>query len=321
MMQRIWLIASTTFIETIRQPVFCLVVLIAGSMIGFSPCFAMFTMLEGVKLVRDMGLGSMMLAGLALAAFSASSAIAQEIHKKTVLTLMAKPVGRFEFIVCKYLGIAAGLAVAMYLLSVVLVLTVRIGVPEAAYTKLDHLALWAELAAVLGAVVIGVAANYFFDKSFTASAVLYGLITFTVCFVAVCFVDAKGELQPFSKGADPQLLKACLLLLMGVLVLAAVAVAVASRGDFGVTLFVCTLVFLLGLVSDYLFGRPEAGSLVARVAYAAVPNLQVFLMADAVNSDKPIPLGYIWRAGAYASLYSSALILVALSLFQEREIS
>ncbi len=334
MIQRIWLIAATTFIETIRQPVYCLIIFIAGYLIGFSPCFTMFTMLEGVKLVRDMGLGSMMLAGLALGVFSASSVITQELEKRTVLTLMSKPVGRFEWIVGKYLGIAAGLAAAMYILSIVLQFTTRMGVPEAAYTKLDYYPLWAELAAFFGAVFIGIAANYFFDKSFTATAVVYGLATFTLCFVAVSFVSKSGELQAFSKGVDFQLAKACALVTMAVLVLAAAAVAVATRGNFAAALVVCVVLFMLGLVSDYLFGRPaveeasQAVTTAARVkvwlahaAYAALPNLQVFWMSDAVNDKKTIPLAYLARAAAYAGLYASGLICVALCLFQEREMS
>ena len=59
----------------------------------------------------------------------------------------------------------------------------------------------------------------------------------------------------------------------------------------------------------------------ARVAYAAVPNLQVFWMADAINDKKSIPFSYMARAGAYALLYATGLLFVALSLFQEREIA
>lgn len=321
MVQRIWLIASNTFVETIRQPVFCLILLIAGYLIGFSPCLAMFTMLENLKLVQDMGLATLFLAGLALAVFSSYTVVTQEIEKRTVLTLMAKPVGRVDFVFGKFLGIAAGIAVAAYLLTTILLFTLRVGVKGAAYSEIDHVALWFELGAVLASVLLALSANYFFDKPFTSSVVLYGLIVFTLCLVVAGFVDSKGRLQPFFANMDGQTAIACGVLLMGVLVLTAAALAVATRANFGVTLTVCVVLFLLGLVSDYLFGRHASTSLMARIAYAALPNLQVFWLSDALAAKKTIPLGYVCRVAGYASIYSFGLVLAAASLFQEREIS
>jgi len=40
-----------------------------------------------------------------------------------------------------------------------------------------------------------------------------------------------------------------------------------------------------------------------------------------VNEKKPIPLSYLARAAAYAALYITGLICLALSLFQEREVA
>jgi len=213
------------------------------------------------------------------------------------------------------------LGVAMYLLMVVLVLTIRLGVPEAAYTQLDYPALVAELVAVGVTILLGVAANYFFDKPFTSSAVLFGLVVFSICFLGVAFINSQWRLQPFFARMSGQTVVACGLLLMAVWVLAAAAVAVATRANFGLSLFVCTMLFLLGLVSDYLFGRYAESSVLARVAYAASPNLQVFWMADALDVKKAIPLSYVCRVGGYAGGYAAALILLAMGLFQRREIS
>jgi len=321
MIRKVWLIASNTFVETLRQPVFCLIVFIAGYLIAFSPCFTMFTLLENVKLVQDMGLASIFLAGLTLAVFSAYNVISQEIEKRTVLTLMSKPVGRVEFILGKYLGIAGALAIGLYLLLALLVLTVRIGVPEAAYTKLDRVALWIEMVAILVTVVLGISANYFFDKPFTSSTMLYGAVVFTVCLVTAGFLDKNGQPQTFFANMSVPTVVAGVLLLMGVLVLAAAAVAVATRANFGITLVVCALVFLLGLMSDYLFGRHAGTSVVARVVYALVPNLQVFWVTDAVTSNRPIPFGYVCKVGCYAGVYSLGMVMAGVALFQEREIS
>jgi hypothetical protein len=102
---------------------------------------------------------------------------------------------------------------------------------------------------------------------------------------------------------------------------------------------VCTVVFFLGLMSPYLFGRTadqlaekarHSGigfgetllALACRAAYTVVPNLQEFWMADVLSVEGGgVPLSYVVRAAGYALSYTIALLLAAMILFEERQLS
>jgi len=113
------------------------------------------------------------------------------------------------------------------------------------------------------------------------------------------------------------------LLLFAIWVIAALAVACSTRLEVVPTLAICSAVFLLGLMSDYLLGRPaDDGSAIARVFYTLVPNWQQFWMADALESGKPgVPAGYVGLAFVYMVCYTTAALAAALWLFEDRELS
>ena len=89
------------------------------------------------------------------------------------------------------------------------------------------------------------------------------------------------------------------------------------------TLAVCSGFFLLGLMSDYIFGRRAAdGSWWAQAVYAAVPNWQLFWMGDALAGSRKIAWStYLTGALGYTAAYVGATLCAALWLFEERELS
>jgi hypothetical protein len=99
------------------------------------------------------------------------------------------------------------------------------------------------------------------------------------------------------------------------------------------TLAVCTAVFLLGIMSDYLFGRVleeapahqsfwhMAGTWISSVLYTIVPNWQLFWLSDALEKGRTIPWGYVGRALAYVAGYLGAALALAMLLFEDRELS
>jgi hypothetical protein len=109
---------------------------------------------------------------------------------------------------------------------------------------------------------------------------------------------------------------------MALLILAALAVACSTRLEMVPTLAVCSALFLLGLISDYIWGtRAKEGSWWASALYAVTPNWQLFWMADALDEKNAIPLSYLGKALGYATCYISAILAVALALFEDRELN
>jgi hypothetical protein len=81
-------------------------------------------------------------------------------------------------------------------------------------------------------------------------------------------------------------------------------------------------VFLLGLTSDYFFGRPAAaGAWWAQALYTVTPNWQLFWLADALEPEKTIPWSYVGKALGYVMAYLGAALALALFLFEDRELN
>ena len=87
-----------------------------------------------------------------------------------------------------------------------------------------------------------------------------------------------------------------------------------------VTLAACVGLFLLGLISDYVFGQIADRSLWARVCYFIIPNLQMFWISDTIIEEKTVPLKYIGITASYALCYSTAILALAIAVFQRRQV-
>ena len=60
MISSLWAITKNSFNEIIRQPIYGILVGIGLALIGLSPLFAMFALLQAEKLVVDMGLATIL---------------------------------------------------------------------------------------------------------------------------------------------------------------------------------------------------------------------------------------------------------------------
>jgi ABC-type transport system involved in multi-copper enzyme maturation permease subunit len=263
---RVFSIAKNTFTEAIRQPVFGVILFLAALLLAFSPSFTMFTIGNSIKFLTDMGLATILMAGLLIGAFSASNVISQEIDDKTVLTVISKPVNRFEFIVGKYLGLAASLVVAIFLLSMVLIFAIRTGVRERALEQLHSVVIWAEIGGLVLAVFIAIFANYFFDRPFFSSLIISAVPMAAIVFVTTGFLDRELHPQVFLADLNIQVIWCLVLILLAVLVMSTIAIAASTRLKVVVNVTICVGVFALGLVSDYVFGKIAYGETPSPVA-------------------------------------------------------
>jgi ABC-2 type transport system permease protein len=318
---RIWAIAKNTFTEVIRMPAYGIVLGVALVLIALSPWFTMFSMSENTTLVKEMGLATVQLAGLLIAALSASASVSREIESRTAATVLSKPVGRLEFILGKYAGLVLAVGVAFFLLTVTLLLAGRHGTLDTVRDKYDWPVVVLGAAAFVLALLLGFLGNYFFGWHFGATAVWAALPLFALAIFAICFVGPDWAAHPFGSRMDPQLVLGSLLVLFAVVVITAVALAASTRLKVVGTLVVCAAVLVVGLLSDYMFGAAADSSFAARVAYLIVPNFQHFWAGDAVISVVPIPGRYVLTALAYAALYSTGMLALALFLFQDRELA
>lgn len=251
-------IAANACIELVRQPVFLILMAVSAGFILFLSNVYYFSLGDDPQMTKDSILAVIFLTGLFGAAIGAATSVAREIRDGTALAVLSKPVGRATFLIAKFAGVAAALTLLTYTNLLAALLAGRM-----AFTAYGEPNLVAN-GIFYGAMVLAFAAagftNFFLNRPFVSDAVL----ALTVCltgafflinaFVSTGFMFAEG----YEGKLDPRLPWAVLLILFALWLLAGVAVACATRLDLVPTLAVCTAVFLLGLMSDYLFGRRAA---------------------------------------------------------------
>src|ERR1700722_20909183 len=314
-------IAVNAFMELVRQPVFLLLMTTSAVFEIFLATPFYFAFGDEPKLVKNSVLAVMLLAGLFGAVLSASASLAREIRSGTALAVLSKPVGRAQFLLAKYVGLSAALAVLTYVNLLVALLASRMAFD--AYGSTDVLALGIFGGGLAIAYLLGGFSNFFLRRPFVADATFGVILMGTVAFVIINLVNKKGESQPFCAGVDWRLIPASLLILFAVWILAGLALACSTRLEMIPTLAICSGLFLLGLMSQYLFSeKAHAGSWWASVLYTVTPNWQLFWLADALDTGKTLYYwGYVAKAFAYAACYVGAALAVAVILFEDRELS
>jgi len=115
---RVFAIAQNAFIETIRERTL-LVVVFFWVLLGLGNYLLPFlTATEGYRVVLDASLATIHLFSLVIAVFVGTNLIGREIEKRTIFTLISKPVSRGEFVVGKHLGLTAVLGVLLTLMII-----------------------------------------------------------------------------------------------------------------------------------------------------------------------------------------------------------
>lgn len=325
MFSKLLAIAANTFTETVRQPIYGVLLWLAVGLLLINPSIASYSLTSGNdnKILMDVGLSTLLLYGLLASVFSAVGVITRELESHTVLTVISKPVSRPLFLGGKYLGVTAAVLLGFYFLGIVFLMTVRHGVMETASHKFDQPVLILGSAALLLSLTAAVWGNYVYGWHFAATLFYWVIATATLALLAVLFLGPQWQVQPPWKDfGDGQAIYAVAMIFGAVLILTAFAVALATRFSQVVTLVLCTGVFLVSLLSDYFFGRQTAQATgpLFPVLYAIVPNAQFFWAGDAFTQDKLIPAGQVLWVLGYAGLYALAVLNLGIALFQTREV-
>ncbi|MEM6822828.1 MAG: ABC transporter permease subunit [Verrucomicrobiota bacterium] len=116
---RIYAIAKNTLIESLRQRVLLVLLLFGLVLTGASFYFTNFTFQEEFKFLKDIGSAAISVTGLLIAMIGAAQLIPAEIERRTIYTVLSKPVRRVEFLLGKYLGLLGLLTLMVALMSII----------------------------------------------------------------------------------------------------------------------------------------------------------------------------------------------------------
>jgi ABC-type transport system involved in multi-copper enzyme maturation permease subunit len=320
-MRQFFTIAVNAFMELVRQPVFLLLMTASVLFEMFLAVPYYFAFGDEPKLVENSVLAVMFLSGLFGAVLSASSSLAREIRSGTALAVLSKPVGRIKFLLGKYAGLAAALTVLTYINAIGILLASRMAFD--AYGKADIPAIEIFTVGIAVAYALGGFSNFFLRRTFVSDAVFAMLFFCTLSAFLIFRFTTHTEVMSNLGQVNWNLLPAAILILFALWILAAIALACSTRLDTIPTLAICSAIFLLGLMSDYFFGRPaQHGQWWASTLYSVIPNWQLFWLADAIETGKDTyQWAYVGKALAYAIFYSGAALAAGAALFEERELS
>lgn len=113
-------IAINTFREAIRDKVLYNLLIFAAIVIAASVLLGRLTIGQDQRVIKDVGLASMSLFGILIATFVGTSLVHKEIRKKTIYTMMSKPIHRYEFILGKYFGLLLTMFIELSIMTAVL---------------------------------------------------------------------------------------------------------------------------------------------------------------------------------------------------------
>ncbi|MEP6921711.1 MAG: ABC transporter permease subunit [bacterium] len=240
MLGRIVAIAGNAFREAVRDRVLYNLVLFVLLLTGAAVFIGELSGGQERKIIVDLGLSAMLLFGVFIAIFVGVGLVYKEIERRTVYTIFAKPVGRGEFLVGKYLGLCLTLLVN--------VLVMGAGVSLAlVYVKggWDPLVvtIWPAIMLIFVELMIltGVALLF---SSFSSPA-LSALLTFFVFIIGHFSADLKG--------------------------LATSMGSISARWLFNGLYYLLPNLSNLSLITPAAHGRtPEVTTFVAAVAYSLV---------------------------------------------------
>ena len=227
---------------------------------------------EDIKILKDSGLTLIMVFCIFHAVWAASNSVAEEIDGKTALTVLSKPVGRRQFILGKFTGIA-----------------------------------WTEFAlfVILGVwFLIIVAYKPIYDGRETAKFDPTWQISFL-------------ELSRTIPGL--------VLAFFETLVFVAISVAISTRLPMLANVSICFAIYALGhltpLIVQSNLNSFEPVSFIGRLIATVLPVLDHFNIQAAIAAGVAVPFSYLVTAGVYCVVYCAIALLVALIMFEDRDLA
>jgi Cu-processing system permease protein len=112
-------VAVNVFKECVRDKVLYNLVAFASLLIAVSYLLGQLTAGQDVKIVKDLGLAAIATFGLLIAVFIGIGLVWKEVERRSIYSLLSKPIRRSEFIIGKFAGLALTLFVNVAVMTVV----------------------------------------------------------------------------------------------------------------------------------------------------------------------------------------------------------
>ena len=233
--------------------------------------------------------------GFFIALLSTAQLIPQELHNRTIYTILAKPVRRSEFLLGKFLGVVLLLTLCVALMSLAFAGTLYwqelrgLQYAEQQYSGVPH---WRENAYIYG--------QYQHDA---------GLII--------------GQVR------DPQLIEAILLIFAKLVMTCGIGLLISTFATSSIFTIVTTfMIYLIGHLEStarevWLAAGSHASvfqnGLVGLISLL-IPDMNSFTIVDEILANNHVPWAHACQLLGYAGAYLVVLLAVSVVVFEHREI-
>jgi Cu-processing system permease protein len=175
-MKVIWLIATNTYREIIRDRILYGLIVFAVLLLGLSLALGELSFSEQARITADFGLMGVHLSAVILAVFVGSTLVSKEIEKRTIFTLLAHAVTRTQFLIAKLIGMLMVIATVMVGLSAILIaLFLYLGMPiNTAFTAAMTGLLYESAILLSLTILFGVFTSPLLSVAFTIGLFLIG---------------------------------------------------------------------------------------------------------------------------------------------------
>jgi ABC-type Na+ efflux pump permease subunit len=283
---RIRAISANTLTELTRQKVFYVLLVFALVLIGSSVFMARFSFQQEFQILKDVSLGAMSIFSSLLAIVATARLIPQDIEDRTVYTILAKPVPRFEYLLGKLLGVLLLLAISAVLMTALFVLVLYVREQTVLNETLRQMSQ---------------APREQMDDALNA-------------------VRGAGLNIDILAGIGVIYLKACLL---AALTLFVSTFATTNIFTIVIMVFVYFIGHLQATARDYWLEQQSAGWLTrAFLAIVALifPDLQAFNLVDEIVAGLAIPLALFAKTALLGIFYTLIYTLAATFVFYGKEL-
>jgi ABC-type transport system involved in multi-copper enzyme maturation permease subunit len=119
-------IARNTISEALRKKILNAFLMVGVVLIALTFIFQQFAPRQELTLVKGMGLGIISLAGLFITVILCINLVPTEVERRTIYTILAKPVRRYEFLLGKFFGALGTLGINIGLMGLAFVVAVAV---------------------------------------------------------------------------------------------------------------------------------------------------------------------------------------------------
>jgi ABC-type transport system involved in multi-copper enzyme maturation permease subunit len=117
MIGRVWAIALNTFREATRSRVIYGILALVVGVFFLAIVLGEMSLHEEARVARDIGLAAISFFGSITAIILGVALLYQEVQRRTIHTIVSKPLERYEFVLGKYVGMSLTLSVLVLLFS------------------------------------------------------------------------------------------------------------------------------------------------------------------------------------------------------------